>query len=258
MRYVKTTLCAAGVLGALLTATPALATEFHAVREPNECSEAEPCKTVGKGVGTADEAHPGWAAEFQLGNFKILCEKAHTEAATAADGALVAETSETFKTKVKFSKCLTAAKFGTFTGGLPTSFNGGAPISIEYRPNEELPNGVEGGTVVLGEARASFAIANKICKLGWGGQVVKSHAENPVATFSTQEETVTTSKRFPEGLRDRLEIANAFKGIEYEYEEGQCVGEGGFEEGAKKTEGKSGTFKGNFLITLTGGSISAE
>jgi hypothetical protein len=259
MSYVKTAVCASLVLGSLVMATPALATEFIAARNPNPCSEAAPCATFGKGFGTADEEHPGYAAEFQLGAFNILCANVHTSSPTVPEGAFASETSETFKTEVKFAKCLTVARFGHFIGGITTKFNEGQPNTIEYRPNEELPGGVEGGTAILGEARASLTIAHKICKIGWGGQVVKSKKEHPVATFETKEEILkTVSARFPEGIRNRLEITNEFKGIEFEYEEGQCVGEGGFEESASKTEGKTGNFNGKFLITLKEGSVSAE
>lgn len=258
LRPLKVALCAGVSIGALFMATPALATEFFANRSPNECSEAEPCATVGKGVGTADPEHPGFAAEFQMGAFNVLCEKARTYALSPAEGAFTEASSETLRLEVKFLRCFAVARFGSFIGAIGASFNEGKPILIEYRPNEELSGGVEGGTVVLGEGRASLTIAHKICKMGWGGQVVKSKLEHPVASFATVEEAVKPTSRFPEGIRDRLEIANAFKGIQFEFEEGQCVGEGGFEEGAKVTEGKSGNFDGNFLVTLKGGSIGAE
>lgn len=259
MRHVKTTLSAGIVLGALFMATPALATEFFAERNPNACSETAPCQTVGLGFGTADEQHPGYAAEFQLGAFNVLCQTVHARAKTPAEGAFTTESSETLKIQVTFGKCLTVARFGQFSGGFGTVFNGGKPMTLEYKPNEALPGEVEGGTVQLGEERVSVKISHGICKIGWGGQVVKSKKERPVATFANQEQILAKpTARFPEGIRKRLEITNTFNGLEFEYEEGQCVGEGGFEEGASKTEGKSGKFEAKVLLTVPGGSISAE
>lgn len=255
MRYVKTTLCAAVVLGTLLMATPALATEFFASRNPTACSETAPCQTTGKGVGTADPEYANFPAEFQLGAFNILCEKVHTYAKTAPEGAVTWEFSEVFKTQVKFGKCFAVARFGSFKGAVPTSFNEGKPLTLEYRPNQEVGKEIEGAVEL---ERATMKVG-KICKIGWGGQTLKSKKEKPVATFATNEETLKgPSAKFPEGVRDRLEIGNAFTGILFEYEEGQCVGEGGFEEGAEKTEGKSGNFDGQFLITLKEGSIGGE
>jgi len=63
------------------------------------------------------------------------------------------------------------------------------------------------------------------------------------------------SAKFPGGIRDSLVINNSFRGIEWEYEEGQCVGEKGFEEEATKTEGKSATYLGSFTDTVRAGSL---
>ena len=58
------------------------------------------------------------------------------------------------------------------------------------------------------------------------------------------------------GLHEYLVVNNSFRGIEWEYEEGQCVGEKGFEEEAEKTEGKSATYFGSFVTGITGGNLS--
>ena len=43
--------------------------------------------------------------------------------------------------------------------------------------------------------------------------------------------------------------------MEYEFEEGQCVGEGGFEEEAGKTEGKIGKYIGTLREEVKGGNL---
>src|SRR5947208_591438 len=116
------------------TAASALGAKvFRATRLPNPVSEAEPGKTVGNGVGTQ---------AFQFGPFKIKCEKAHST------GLVNKETFKDFSIQIKFAKCLTEAKFGTFLGGLKTSFNEGKAISFVYHINGfaevgEAPEGTE-------------------------------------------------------------------------------------------------------------------
>ena len=66
------------------------------------------------------------------------------------------------------------------------------------------------------------------------------------------------SKKFPSGIQKRLIIKNEFKGMEWFYEEGQCLGEGGFETTAKTEEAKSGVFNGTLEETLNGGNLSFQ
>jgi hypothetical protein len=249
MRYVKRTLCAAVAFGALLAATPALAGVFRATRNPNPCSEAEPCPTNGKGVGTADENHPGWSQEFQFGGFNVLCEKAHPYAKTAAEGAPTWTMSESFTTQVKFSKCATVAHFGGFQGGIPTSVS---KMQFTYLPNAEGKGGEPGQVIV---SSGTVKIGSGICTFHWGGQTVYSKPGSPVATFETTAQPVKPSAKYPTGLRESLVIDNAFRGIEWEFESGQCVGEKGFEEEATRTEGKTASYNGSLSTSVIGGSL---
>jgi len=236
-----------------LSASAALAGEFTASRNPNPCSEAEPCPTNGKGVGTADPEHPGFSQEFQFGSFNVLCQIGHPYAKTAAEGAPTWSTSTSFTTQVKFAKCLTVAKFSpSFEGGIPTSVNRGKPMVFTYLPN--APGKGEGvGQVIISAGNAK--IGSGICTFIWGGQTVYSKTEEPVATFETKLEPVKISAQYPTGIRESLVFNNAFRGIQWEYEEGQCVGEKGFEEEATKTEGKGATYFGSFKTGVKGGNL---
>jgi hypothetical protein len=252
MRHVKRVLCAGVVLGSLFMATPALAGEFIATRNPNPCSESEPCATSGKGIGTADENHPGWSQEFQFGGFNVLCEKAHPYAKTAAEGAPTWTTSESFTTQVTFSKCLTVAHFGGFEGGIRTSVS---KMRFTYLPNAEGKGG-EPGQVTISEG--TVKIGAGICTFHWGGQTIYSKPEKPAATFATTVQPIKPSAKYPTGLHESLVINNSFRGIEWEFEGGQCVGEKGFEEEASRTEGKSASYFGSFTTTVVGGSLAYQ
>jgi hypothetical protein len=249
MKYVKTTLCVGIVLGVLVAAAPALAGQFKATRNPNPCSPGEPCPTNGKGIGTADPEHPEYSQEFQFGAFNVLCKVGHPFAKTAAEGAFTSELSESFTTQIKFNKCLTVARFGRFVGGVPTSIT---QMQFTYLPNAEGKGG-EPGQVEISEA--SVKIGSGICTFHWGGQTVFSKPGEPVATFVTQFETVKPSAKYPLGKRESLVINNAFRGIEWEYEGGQCVGDKGFEEAAETTEGRSATYFGSLKDGVPGGSL---
>jgi len=249
MKHVKTTLCAGVVLGALFMATPALAGEFKATRNPNPCSPGEPCPTNGKGIGTADPEHPGYGQEFRFGAFSVLCKVAHPFAKTAAEGAPTWEMSESFTTQIKFNKCLTVARFAGFEGGIPTSIT---KMEFTYLPNAPGKGG-EPGQVVISEANVKIGAG--ICTFHWGGQTVYSKPGEPVAGFVTLFEPVKKSAKYPTAVRESLVINNAFRGIEWEFESGQCVGDKGFEEAATTTDGKSATYFGSLQDGVIGGSL---
>jgi len=240
-----------------LPASSALAGEFKATRSPSPCSVAEPCPTNGKGIGEVDpEQHEGFSQEFQFGAFNVLCKGVHVFAKTAAEGAPTWTTSESFTTQAKFSKCLTVAKFSpSFEGGIPTSVNRGKPMVFTYLPNAE-GKGEGVGQVFISAGNAK--IGSGICTFSWGGQTVYSKTEEPVATFETKLEPVKISAQYPTGIRERLVFNNAFRGIQWEYEEGQCVGEKGFEEEATTTEGKKATYNGSFIDGVKGGSLGFQ
>jgi hypothetical protein len=225
-----------------LPASSALAGEFNATRTPNPCSVAEPCPTNGHGIGTADPEHPGFGQEFQFGSFNVLCKVAHPYSKTAAEGAPTWATSESFTTQVKFSKCLTKAHFSpSFEAGIPTMLNKGKPLTFTYLPNAEGKK--EKGQVIISAGNAK--IGSGICTFSWGGQTIFAKEGEPVATF--EPGLIKT--------RPSLVFNNAFRGIQWEYEEGQCVGEKGFEEEAEKTEGKSATYFGSFIDGIKEGSF---
>jgi hypothetical protein len=221
---------------------------FRATRLPAPISEAEPGKTVGNGVGTQ---------EFVFGPFHIKCEKAHST------GIVDKETFKDFAIQIKFGKCLTEAHFGTFTGGLKTTFNENKAIGFVYHINgfAEIGNAPEGTEVTVSGGEANFKISGKICKINWPSQTVPTKAEKDpegeysAAVYSNEDVPNGYIKKFPSGFQRRLVIANEFKGMAYEFEEGQCVGEGGFEEEASKTEGKTAKYTGTLREEVKGGNL---
>ena len=221
---------------------------FRATRLPNPISEVEPGKTIGRGVGVQ---------AFKFGPFKIKCEVAK------ASGIVDKETLKDFSTQVKFSSCLTEAKFGTFLGGIRTNFNERKAIGFVYHINNfaEVGEAPEGTEVTISGGEANFKISGKICKINWPSQTVPAKAEKEpegefsAAVYSNEEVPNAFPKKFPSGFQTKLLIANEFKGMSYEFEEGQCVGEGGFEEEAKKTEGKTGKYIGTLREEVGGGNL---
>jgi hypothetical protein len=264
----------AAIACTFLATTSALAHNFTASRLPKPISESEPGKT--KGVGIASE---GLEAErnqkFKFGNFEILCT-AVAHANTPAEGAVTWETSQTFATEVKYQKCLTKAHFGTFIGGLRTSFNynpetkKSEPVKYVYHVNgfAELGTGETVSEVEVGSGDATFKIAGKMCKISWPSQTVpaaavkKPEGEFSAAVYSNNfvpvESTLANQKKFPSGFQQRLIITNDFRGMKWAYTEGQCVGEGGFEEGASKEEGTGATYKGALEEQVIGGNLGFE
>ena len=264
MRHLRMTFGIAAVVCACAVITaPAFAKEFTASRLPHPCSEAEPCKTKGHGIGAPDEARPEYTTQFKFGFFTIECKKASLSGKTVNEGAVTWATSQTLSTEVKFGMCKTLAKFGAFTGGISTNFNGGLPVKFVYHVNGfvEEGSGETESEVEVGGAASSFKVGGKLCTISWPAQTVpvaaikKPEGEFSAAVYSDNLVPVAVSNKFPSGLQEKLVIANSFKGMEWAYEEGQCVGEGGFEEEAPKTEAKSGAFKGTFEAEVGGGNL---
>jgi len=275
MRRVRMALGLASLCAFLLTVVvPASAHQFTASRVLTPLSEEKPGAT--KGVGVESE---GLEAErnqkFIFGPFTIFCT-AVTHAKTVAEGAVSWEENSTFSTEVKFNKCLTQARFGTFVGGLKTSFNvnpetkKAEPIKYVYHVNgfAEIGTGETVSEVEVGSGEANFNISGKICKINWPAQIVPAAAEKkPEGEFSSAvysnnlfevEANPNNEKKFPSGFQNRLVINNNFKGMQWTLEEGQCTGEGGFEEAAKAESGKTGQYKGALEEQLIGGNLGFE
>jgi hypothetical protein len=274
MRNLRFALGLVAIACTFCVATSALAATFTASREPKPLSEAEPGKT--KGVGIPSE---GLETErnqrFHFGPFDILCTGT-TKANTIAEGAVSWEESQTFSTEARYAKCLAKAHFGTFTAGLATKFNWNPetkksePMKIVYHVNgfAETGTGETVSEVELGTGDATFAISGKVCKIHWPAQTVPAQAiAKPEGTFSAAaysnlfvpvEPTLANQKKFPSGFQQRLIIEQNFKNMEWHFEEGQCMGEGGFEEEAKAQEGKTGVYEGALEEQVIGGNLGFE
>jgi hypothetical protein len=255
------------VCACAVAASPALAKEFEASRLPKECSEELPCKTHGVGIGEVSTIDSRAVARFKFGGFEILCRKVVTKAKEISEGAISWETNETLSMEVKFGECGVPLKAGS--GGFvrqATSFNGGLPVKFVYHQNgfSELGSGETTSEVEVGGETTTFKVGNGACTIGWPAQTVpaiaekKPESEYSSAVYSNTEVAVpeTQLKKFPSGFQKRLLIANAFKGMKYEYIEGQCKGEGGFETEFKGAEAKTGLLEGTFEEQVIGGNLS--
>lgn len=250
-------------------AAPAMAAEeFVASRLPMECTELSPCKQAGHGVGTSEIGGSERPERLIFGAFEIVCA-AKTTAKTINEGAISWETNETLAFEIKFTKCKTVlkAKLG-FNAAITTSFNEGKPMKIVYHINGfgEFGTGPTETEVEVGGAEASFKISGKICKIDWPAQTVPTKAikepegEFSAAVYANKEVEVEEAKykKFPSHFQQRLLIANEFKGMSWSYEEGQCTGEGGFEEEAKKVEGKTGQWLGSLEQEVVAGNLGVQ
>lgn len=258
---------------ALSVAPTAGAHKFVASRLPKPLSAELPGKI--KGIGLEGEKGIGERGQYlQFGAFRILCN-AKAKANSISEGAVSWAFSSTLSTEVSFTKCLTIVQFPGFKAGLPTKFGYNPetkkiePIKIVYHQNgfAEIGTGETEGEVEVAPGSSTFGIAPKICKISWPAQTVpvkaikKPEGEYSAAVFSNKFVPVPEKevKNFPpKGEQERLLVANAFKGMEWHYESGQCLGEGGFEEEAKKTEGKTATWLGNLELWVNKGNLGFE
>jgi hypothetical protein len=271
MRRIRMALALAASASALCAAAaPAMSHEFFASRLPKPLSEAEPGKIKGIGIGETLLGKEKYNQELVFGAFHIFCA-AQTAGQTINEGAVSWATSPTFVTEIKFNKCLTESSYGLFKSGTPTNFNvnpetkKSEPVKFVYHVNgfAEFGAGETESEVELGSGAASFKVGNKICKINWPAQtvparaVVKPEEEFSNVTYSNNEVPVEAKKikQFPTLLKNRLVISNDFTTMQWSYEEGQCVGEGGFEEGISKTEAKNGIYRGALEEELVGSNI---
>jgi len=266
MRHLRITIgFAAVVCACAVLSAPAFASQFTASRLPTPCSEAEPCKTKGIGIGEVDPAHPEYTQKFKFQYFTIECKTAQQKALTLGEGEVTWSVSKTVATSVKFGGCKTLAKFGGWTGAINTNFNGGLPVKFLYHHNGfvEEGSGETESEVEVGAASSAFKIGYKLCKISWPAQIIPIQAKNKPefpfssATYATHPVPVPISKKskFPSLVQEKLVIANSLHGMKWKYEEGQCVGEGGFEEETPKTEGTGASFIGTFEDEVQGGNL---
>lgn len=257
----------------LAAAPTAMAHQFTASRLPKTLSTAEPGKTRGRGVGSSELGGEERGQEFKFGPFTVVCA-AKASAKTIAEGAVSWSASTIFATEIKFEKCLTKANYGSLVTGTPTTFNfnpetkTSTPVKFVYHANgyAQTGTGAVAAEAEVAPGSATFAIANKVCKIAWPSQTMPVTAvkfpeeEYFMVSYASTEVPVaaTQLKKFPSGFQQRLLIANAFKNFEWRMEEGQCLGEGGFEREAKQQEGKTGVYKGSIEEEVLSGNIGFE
>ncbi len=268
MRHIRIVAVVAGAVCALaIAAVPAMAEEF--VSSKTGKSTGRGFEEIPVVTGETPEFEPERMQEWKLGSFRILCYRAHTA------GEVTQGPSETFTTTIHFSKC----------GWYPQSANtlhvgasfGKAGMTIVYHANgytEAGGNGegeeVEYKKAEILETSATFKIsATKLCKIIIPAQTIpvtaikKPNEEYSSAVYSNEEVEAKVSKAFPEGIQDRLLIANDFKKVLYKYgaegEETQCHDAPEFEKTAEEGGGATaGVWKGTLEEWVPGGNLSFE
>lgn len=273
MRRLSAALGVVAVCALISSASAFAFGEFEASRLPKPCSEEAPCKTKGKSVEYPAEKLTGtWNQKFIFGPFEIKCA-ATTHANTIEEGAISWSLHPTFSTEVLFTKCLTVAKYGNgFTGGTATAFDKNPetkktePMKIVFKQNGTTEFGVEeepgeAGEAEIGSGNASFTIGGKVCKINWPTQKVPFKSvettEYAYVKYSTEEVAAPekATKQFPSGKQKRLIIFSHLTKMMWNDESGQCLGEGGFEEEASRTEGTDGKYFGALEEYIQSGNL---
>lgn len=195
-----------------------------------------------KGVGVGEQ-------EFHFGVFKITCEKA-----VAKGGGLKESPQKTFFTEVRYSHCNTEAHIGGEPFYPKVHFV--TPVDYEYHANGFAENGAESEeNVTLSGGAVEMKVQGLKCIIDWEAQTIpvkaetKPEGEYSAATFTNVAEP-TEAKKF-EGFQHKVSIANSFKGMAYEIEEGAC-------EEFEKVEGKNGSYKGTLLEMINGGNLEYQ
>jgi hypothetical protein len=217
------------VMALAVGAAPALAHEFISSGGP----------TKGKGEEQI----------FKLGPFKIECLRATVKGSAAAGS------SQTLFSEVKMHRCVTFASLGGNPIELKTKF--ATPLDIEYHANGFVEIGSEGeeieGNVTLKGGTVEVRIKTLKCVIKLPEQTVpkaaekKPNGEFEAATYSNEEEE-KGKRKF-----NKLSIFNEFKGIHFEYGQGQCESFKTSEE-----ERKSGKYEGEFIEEVHGGNLEFQ
>jgi hypothetical protein len=233
--------------------------EFTASIAGQTISEATPATTKGHGE----------VSEFRLGPWEITCESE-----LKSKGKVIAERSENFFTEVSFKGCTTKQKVGK--GGVEETkklkFSKG--IDFEFHANGSANIGKSESEVrILNPTSVSVKAAGDKCKLIVPAQTLPIQAEkNPnqefeYAEYGTETEPVEKSqlKKFPSGIRERLDITMEFKKIlsEVPVEPGKCTynkePEGKFNPETKMVEFTNGLLEAELEeIEVKGGELGFD
>jgi hypothetical protein len=249
-----------------VVAAPALATMtkvFKASEVGKVFTEAEPGKTKGQGVGSLAEATISgkeytFTQAFKFGAFKVKCAKASSK------GIVTASSFTDFGLSIKLGQCFTEDHFGTLLTWLRTSFK--EPVIIVYHINGVVEIGTESeeieSEVKISGGTATFAVAAKICTIGWPAQAVpaksKPNKEYSAAVYKNESVPTTFLKKFPSGFQHKMLIEDLFRGMKFKYESGQCseiAEKSEEEEGLIKKEGHNGEYRGSILAETLSGNL---
>jgi hypothetical protein len=234
MRHLKLTLgvavsVALSVCAFAVAATPALAGEFVA-------------SNTGKVAGAEESTQ-----EFKFGAVKMRCF--HVK----GNGEVVAGSSTTYTSTIKFTRCLTTAKIGKHEIFLPTKWL--TPMIVTYHNNGFVETGATAEVKINMGKTEEFEKSE--CHIRVPPQTIPTRAINKPtepyeeATYENVSRAHNVSRTFPTGIQNGIDIHNEFKGIHFEYEGEPCE-EWGREEGP---EGAGATYTGSFPQYLSTGNF---
>lgn len=234
MRHLKLTLgvavsVALSVCAFAVAATPALAGEFVA-------------SSSGKVAGAEETTQ-----EFKFGAVKMRCFK------VKGNGEVVAGSSTTYTSTIKFTKCLTTAKIGAHEIFLATRWL--TPLTVTYHNNGFVETGAT--AVVKVNTGKTEEFEKSECHISWPPQTIPVRAITKPgepyeeASYENVSRSHLVSRLFPTGIQNGIDIHNTIKGIHFEYEGEPCEF-WGHEEGP---EGAGGQYKGSLPQYLSTGNF---
>jgi hypothetical protein len=189
---------------------------------------------------------------FRLGAFHVICQHAHAEGLDSS----TPTSSKTLGISVKYQKCATEAKIAGNPIWLATRFV--TPFDIEYNANglvqqigSETSEPFAGsGEVVVKGGEVELKIRAIKCHVVIEPQSVPFKPGKKKTEFESAEfenETREVGKK----TYNELLVTNVWKGLHYEYGEGQC------EEFKKAEEERSGgKYEGQLRLLVRKGNLS--
>jgi len=199
--------CAFSVLAApAFAAEPVIFGKFIASITGKTVSEAEPGIVKGHGE----------VSELKLGPYKFTCEKE-----LKSKGKITSESSDTFFQEVRFTKCTSSRKLEE---GLGEEVHASFTLGLEFHSNgsAELGEG-ESEVKILANSPVAVKASKSSCVVWIPAQTIPIQAEKKpekeyeAAGYFTEVEKVEGKgllKKFPDGVREKLDISMEFKKIE--------------------------------------------
>jgi hypothetical protein len=174
---------------------------------------------------------------------------------------MTAERSTTFNTEVKFAGC-TGSRL--LAGGFEEKglrFKIGGPVGMEFRANGSGQIGEESGELkIVKESKLKVTTKGGVCEILIPDQSMPVKSENkPEKEYETveyfpEEEPTTKVKKYPSGIKERLEIDWSTKAFLYDIPAGKEKQCGTTKENSEEVVQMKGHFEGELdELNIKGG-----